>query len=62
MAFKEECVTETGKTTAEAHFEATSTEHVKGTMKINIDRNGRSMTMTNQITASYIGASCGDVK
>jgi hypothetical protein len=62
MAFNEECVTETGKTTAEAHFEATSTEQVKGTMKIKIDRNGRSMTMNNQITGKYLGASCGDVK
>jgi hypothetical protein len=62
MAFKEECVTETGKTTAEGHFETTSTEQVKGTVKINIDRNGRSMNMNTQVTAKYLGASCGDVK
>ncbi len=62
LSFKEECANPAGKTTAEGRFEAVNPESVKGTVKITIDRNGKAMTMNNDLSGKWIGASCGDVK
>jgi hypothetical protein len=62
FAFKEECATEGGKTTAEGRFEVVDSENMKGTVETVINRAGREMTMNNQLTGKFISASCGDVK
>jgi hypothetical protein len=62
LAFKEECTSPDGNTTAEGRFEATSPETMKGTMKMLIDRAGKKMTMNNEISGKFVSASCGNVK
>ncbi len=62
LAFKEECTSNDGKTVTEGHFEATSPEAVKGTMKISIERAGMPMIINSDLAGKYVGASCGDVK
>ena len=45
-----------------ARFDAITTESVKGTMKLNQGRGGQVMNINSDVTAKWLGPSCGDVK
>jgi hypothetical protein len=62
LAFKEECTGSDGNTVTEGRFEATSSEAVKGTLKVVLERAGMPINFNSDLTGKYIGAACGDVK
>jgi hypothetical protein len=53
---------DTGISNGEWRFEAASPELVKGSGQFTMERGGHKMESTSNMTAKWVGASCGDVR
>ena len=59
---QEECTDKDGTFTAKVHYEVTSRESANGTIHVDMNRMGKSMTMDGTMQSRWLADSCGDVK